>query len=340
VSAALRVLPASGPDLELASYIDHPSGYLALSSKNQRFRIDGHPGFIAYREHGRHAFLFGGVHAPAASQAALLDGFLDAAAARRRRVVAVQIRRPQVALFAERGFVINELGQSYGLRLSGYSLAGTRRMKLRNKIKRARGIGVRILEVGRELPASAATFAALFEISDRWIKNKGKKELDFMIGELGGPEAQAGALGRRIFVAVLGEGAARRFLGFITYVPVFGERPGWLHDLTRRIPDSPPGTMELCNAEAMERLRRENAAHLHFGFTPFLTSGDEPPGHSRVLSRLIRMLARYGSFVYPAQSQVDYKLKWGPDLVEPEYVAARPLSLRAIIDLLLLTRSI
>jgi hypothetical protein len=37
---------------------------------------------------------------------------------------------------------------------------------------------------------------------------------------------------------------------------------------------------------------------------------------------------------------VAYKLKWAPEYIEPEYVAARPLSLRAIVDLLLLTRSI
>jgi hypothetical protein len=33
-------------------------------------------------------------------------------------------------------------------------------------------------------------------------------------------------------------------------------------------------------------------------------------------------------------------MKWAPDYVEHEYVAARPLSFRAVIDLLLLTRSI
>ena len=113
-------------------------------------------------------------------------------------------------------------------------------MKLRNKIKRARSLGVRILEVGRELPRDAETFARLNKISDCWIRNKGKKELDFMIGELGAAEDQA----RRIFVAVQGEGSAAQWLGFITYVPVFGTQPGYLHDLTRRLPESPPGAME------------------------------------------------------------------------------------------------
>jgi lysylphosphatidylglycerol synthetase-like protein (DUF2156 family) len=325
---------------DVCEFIDHPSGYLALSSSNQRFFAAGHDGFIAYREQGRHLFMFGGVHARGNDRGPLLDRFLAEAKVRRRGVVAVQLRMAQAELFASRGFVCNRLGTSYGLRLDGYTLAGTRRMKLRNKIRRARSLGVRILEVGKELPFSAPTFSALAAVSESWLRNKGKKELDFMIGELGGPEERA----RRIFVAVAGGDAASapvgRLLGFITYVPVFGERPGYLHDLTRRVPDAPPGTLELCNAEALVRLRGDGAAYLHFGFTPFIQSGEEPPASSRVLSWLLRLLARHGRALYPAQSQADYKLKWGPDLVESELVAARPLSLRAIVDLLILTRSI
>jgi hypothetical protein len=33
-------------------------------------------------------------------------------------------------------------------------------------------------------------------------------------------------------------------------------------------------------------------------------------------------------------------MKWGTDVMEREYVAARPISFRAVFDLLLLTRSI
>lgn len=318
-------------DHELAGFIDHPSGYLALSPRNQRFTRPGHAGFIAYRERGSHLFLFGGVHAHEPERGPLLDGFLDEAKARKRRVVAVQVRLSQAALFRERGFIVNQLGTSYGLRLDGFSLSGKAKMKLRNKLSRARAAGIRILEIGRELPRDEQTFQMLDAISDRWIRKKRKKELDFMIGELGLPDETS----RRIFVAMSGA----RALGFITYVPAFGERRGWLHDLTRRIPEAPAGTMELCNAHALERLRSDGAHYLHFGFTPFITTSEDPGG-SRVLSFLIRVLSRHGRAIYPARSQVDYKLKWGPDFVEPELVAARPLSLRAIFDLLLLTRSI
>jgi len=137
-------------------------------------------------------------------------------------------------------------------------------------------------------------------------------------------------------IEVQGEGP----VGFITYVPVFGKRPGYLHDLTRKQPDAPTGTMELINSVAIERMRDQGVPYLHFGFTPFIVDGPEPASASRLMSRAVAFLARRGAMVYPAQTQVAYKLKWGPDLIETEFLAGRPLSIRAVVDLLLLTRSL
>jgi lysylphosphatidylglycerol synthetase-like protein (DUF2156 family) len=163
------------------SYVDHAAGSLALSARNQRFVIVGAPGFIAYREQGRHWVVFGGVHAPEAARAVLLDAFLSHAATRLRPVVFVQIRPAQIALFRARGFTV---------------------------------------------------------------------------------------------------------------------------------------------------------------FTPFLVQSDEPQGASPMLAKILRLLARYGRFIYPVVSRAEDKSKWPPEASEPEFVAARPLSLRAIIDLLVLARSL
>src|SRR4029453_3405431 len=66
----------------------------------------------------------------------------------------------------------------------------------------------------------------------------------------------------------------------------------------------------------------------------------EPAGASAVMSRTARWLRRRGAFVYPAESQAAYKLKWTPDLLMREYIAGFPLSPRAVLDLLMLTRSL
>jgi lysylphosphatidylglycerol synthetase-like protein (DUF2156 family) len=331
VSATLEAIPAAEADA--AGVINHPSGYLALSSRNSRYMEEGLRGFIAYRECGKHLVMMGGVHAPEEMRDQLLGGFLAEAESIGRRVVAVQVREEQLELFRARGFKVNQLGASYGVKLSGFSLAGARNMRLRHKIKKAREAGLRVLEVGREIASDETVFERIREVSEGWLRGKGRKELDFMVGEIG----EAGDPERRVFLVV---DAAERAVGFITYVPAWGERPGYLHDLTRRLPDSPAGAMELCNSFAIERFKGERVEYLHFGFTPFMVESAARPGESRLLAWLFRMFGRYGSVVYPAQSQVRYKLKWRPDVVEREFIACRPLSLRALVDLLVLTRSV
>src|SRR5262249_17475086 len=105
--------------------------------------------------------------------------------------------------------------------------------------------------------------------------------------------------------------------------PVYGSRPGWMHDLSRRRPDAPPGVMEAVNATAIEVLGAEGCAWLHFGFTPFtgLDSAAEAATARPAVGRLVRLLAAYGEWVAPARTQLDYKQKGGPHAVLPEYIA-------------------
>jgi lysylphosphatidylglycerol synthetase-like protein (DUF2156 family) len=163
-----------------SQWIDHPSGYLALSPRNQRFTNPAAHGFISYRVQGKHLVMFGGVHAPTEDRGALLDAFLAQADFRRREVIVVQMRASQLALFEQRGFTINQFGTSYGIDLRRFNLRGTAKMQLRNKINRARKLGLQIVEVGREYPRNEQTFARLRAISAEWMLGKGK-ELDFMV---------------------------------------------------------------------------------------------------------------------------------------------------------------
>jgi lysylphosphatidylglycerol synthetase-like protein (DUF2156 family) len=326
-------LEAPGLIGDPSALVDHPSGFLALSPRNRRFTAPGISGFVAYRERGRHLFVFGGVHALPSSRGALLDRLLAHAESAGRRVIVVQLREAHVEPFLSRGFTVNQLGTSFGLTLRDYSLRGTPKMQLRNKIHRARRAGLRVVEVGRDVPRDEDAFGRLRAISAAWLAEKRRRELDFMIGELGGVVDRP----RRIFMILEPSGRA---VGFITYVPAWGTRPGYLHDLTRRLPDAPAGAMELGHAHALARMATEGVEYLHFGFTPFVVDGSELPGASRWAAWAVRALYRYGAPIYPAASQAHYKLKWGPDIVEREYVAARPLSVRGVMDLLLLTRSI
>ncbi|MEO5694369.1 MAG: DUF2156 domain-containing protein [Usitatibacter sp.] len=319
--------------MDAALFIDHPSGFLACTERNCRFTVPGARGFVSYREQGSHRVALGGVHCPEEEGGALLDAFLAATQAASRKALFVQLPAHQVALFESRGATVNRLGSTFALGLAGYTLRGTSKIALRNKMHRAERSGLRVAELGRDCAATLEIRDAIDAISKAWLRDKGGKELAFMVGVATDGNDSL----RRTFVALDEAGSPA---AFITYVPAWGRKAGYLHDLSRRRPEAAPGAMELINAFAIRRFQEENVGFLHFGFTPFVMTGEEPPSASATMSKLSTLLYKHGRVVYPARSQADYKRKWGCDLVEAEYVAGFPMSLGAVFALLRLTRAL
>ncbi|MEG3628040.1 bifunctional lysylphosphatidylglycerol flippase/synthetase MprF [Streptomyces poriticola] len=313
----------------LAAHSDNPSSFLALNSGNTYFRDHRFDGACAYLTSGCHVFQFGGPFTAPQNRARLLEAFVAHAG---KRLVAVQLQRADAELYAAHGFTVNQVGASYAVDLSRFTLRGSRFVRLRNKISRARRAGLEITETH-----AGEDCSELDHLDQRWLRDKGRhvKELRFLVGQRDGPLQKH----RRLFVGRI-DG---QVVGYINYSPVYGSRPGWLHDLSRRRPDAPPGVMEALNATVIDRLTQEGAGWLHFGFTPFtgLDPAHEMPGASRMFVRFTRLLAQYGESVYPAASQLEYKEKWAPHAVLPEYIAflGKP-RLRAVWRLLRATNAV
>lgn len=296
----------------MSRFSDNPSAYLALNQGNELFTVPDIDGFIAYRTVGRCWIQFGGPFAATYQRAALLRAFLARAKQQHRRVLALQIQHSDAVLYAEEGLRVNQIGASYAVDLTNLTLKGKRFVRLRNKISRATRAGLEITEV------DAADHAHRLEQIDRvWLRQKGRhvKELQFLIGEIGGAAQQH----RKLFLGTIDQ----QPIGYVSYAPVHGSRPGWLHDLSRRIPDAPPGVMEAINFAACQQFRESGAEWLHFGFTPFtsLDPACEMPTASKQIARVVRLLADHGALVYPSATQLDYKLKWFPEAVISEYMA-------------------
>ncbi|MDF1665280.1 MAG: DUF2156 domain-containing protein [Planctomycetota bacterium] len=322
----------------LEEYSSHPSAFLALNKKTCHFTDKNSPGFIAYRPSGGYLFQLGSVFAPKERQAELLSRFRQFARSQNKRICALQLRAEDIPLYRDAGFRLNQLGRSYSVELNTFTTAGSKFTRLRNKVNRARKAGVEVVELGIDQSRSDHYDKELQSLTIEWLGSKGrfKKLLDFMVGELGGPHDSM----RRVFLALKED----KVLGFISYVPVWGEQPGFMHDLSRRSPDAPPGVMELINVTALDRFKNEGTSFLHFGLTPFMGCGMETDiieGRSKVVSWLLMKLSIHGKAIYPAQSQAQYKLKWKPGVIVPEYVAYQGrFRLSCLLRLLMLTRSI
>jgi lysylphosphatidylglycerol synthetase-like protein (DUF2156 family) len=307
------------------SAADNPSSFLAMSEGNSYFTLPDRPGVVVYRMAGRYLVQFGGPFAPDESYRKLLAAFVEFARGQEREVVAAQLQGRDARIYADCGFSVSQIGASYAVDLETFSLAGTKFMRLRNKISRALRNGLTIVEAGYDDWQDSVQ-----EIDRLWLplKGDGARPLEFLVGQCGGPAQQY----RRLFIGLV-EG---RMAGYILYSPVYGSRPGWMHDLSRRHPDISPGIMEAINKTAIDTFRAEHVRWLHFGFTPFtgLDEGLELPGASPAFRWFMNYLWEHGEAVYPAATQLSYKEKWNQSIVLPEYAAFQgPASIPAFVHI-------
>ena len=331
-------MPVAVDDLirDFTRCADNPSAVLALNDGVEHFRSDGIEGFIAYRRAGRYLVQICGPIAPVGDHDDLVGAFLAFAAAERSRVMAVQLQRHETGVYERHGFRVDQIGASYAIDLRRFSLRGKRFVSLRNKISRARRA-----DISTEIIADDELTTELVEeihgVDSAWLQGKGAHthELAVLIGELGGRAAGT----RRVVIARL-DG---RLIGYLTFSPVAGARPGRLHDLSRKVPDAPPGTMELMVSAAVDQFRVDGDQWLHFGFTPFtgIADANRSPTSHLVVRAIVRLLADHGEKLYPAKTQLAYKEKWAPHEALPDYIAfhGRP-RLTAIWQLIRLTNLI
>lgn len=315
-------------------HADNPSAFLAFNRGTRHFRSPGVDGLVAYRATRGYLVLIGGVLAAEQDRPALLKSFEQYARASGRRVMAVQLMVEQATLFARHGYRVNQFGSSYSINLSAWDTSGGDMRKTRGMVRRAARDGVHMVEAGSDHPGGAELDRELDTLDAAWLGPGGKEAgaLQFMVGERG----RSGHGPRRLFLA-LQEGRA---VGYLSLSPAGGNQPGYLVDLLRRLPDAPPGVVEMLLCGVLQRLQEQGCAYAHLGLTPFTGLADEHEQSARswLAGRAIRLLAEHGGRIYPVASQIQWKQKWRPDIVQPEYLAMPGrFRLRGVLQLLRLT---
>ncbi len=268
-------------------------------------------GVIVYGVAGGTAVVLGDPIGRETDSARVLAAFLTRCRKLGRPVVFYQSSSSGRTALIDAGYRPFRVGREAILELGEFDLAGARRANLRHTITRCRraGVSVRWLPRGIDAAAEPDLVGQLRLIDQTWRKRMGPA-MGFTVGRF----EESSLRWQAIALAVGPDGRA---LGFATFRPT-GSDGGWVLDLIRRTPDSPPGVVEFCIAEAAAALRTAGDPTLSLGLAPL--SGLEGAGSAE--ERLLAIGARLVRHWYDVEGLAFFKGKFDPVWL-PRYGAIR-----------------
>jgi lysyl-tRNA synthetase len=285
---------------------DDTLDYFALRrDKNYFFSSDG-KSLIAYLYVRGTAMVAADPIGPPGEKARTLDEFLAFCAERGWRVAFFAVRESDADLYRERGMHTIYLGDEAILHCDEFSLDGAGMKAVRAAVKHVeKGHSFELIA---ETEASPELIAELNEISEEWRKGAPERGFTMELGEdVEGKQAD-------FVIAIAREKANGRVAGFLRFVPVYGEEPGYSLDLMRRRPDSTNGMTEYLIAEAALALGARGFKRLSLNFAAWgrLLDSAEDAGLS---GRLQRLMAKGLNPFFQIQSLRDFNQKFDPEWV-------------------------
>jgi lysyl-tRNA synthetase class 2 len=284
---------------------DDTLDYFALRrDKNYFFSSDGRS-LIAYLYVRGTAMVAADPIGPPRDTARTVDEFLSYCAERGWRVAFFAVREADAEIYRARGMHTIYLGDEAIVHCDEFSLDGAAMKAARSAVRRiARDHSFELIA---ETEASPALIVELNEISAEWRAGAPERGFTMELGEdVEGKQAD--------FVIAIAYEQDGRVAGFLRFVPVYGERPGYSLDLMRRRPDSANGVTEYLIAEAALALGARGFKRLSLNFAAWgrLLDSAEDAGLS---GRLQRLFAKGLNPFFQIQSLRDFNQKFAPEWV-------------------------
>jgi lysyl-tRNA synthetase, class II len=280
--------------------------YFALRrDKNYFFAADGQS-LIAYLYVRGTAMVAADPIGPPGNEARTLDEFLAFCAERGWRVAFFAVREADADLYRERGMHAIYLGDEAILRLDTFTLDGADRKAVRAAVKHVdKG---HTFELIAENEADPLLVGELNEISEEWRKGAPERGFTMELGE------DVEGTNPDFVLAIARDRHTEKVEGFLRFVPVFGDEPGYSLDLMRRRLDSTNGMTEFLIARAAQTLGARGFKRLSLNFAAWgrLLDSAEDAGLS---GRLQRLMAKGLNPFFQIQSLRDFNAKFGPEWV-------------------------
>jgi len=285
---------------------DDTLDYFALRrDKNYFFSADGRS-LIAYLYVRGTAMVAADPIGPPGEEGRTIDQFLAFCAERGWRVAFFAVREADAELYRERGMHTIYLGDEAVLHCDEFCLDGAGMKAVRTAVKHV-GKG-HSFELIAETEAGPELIAELNEISEEWREGAPERGFTMELGEdVEGKQSD-------FVLAIAREKQGGRVAGFLRFVPVYGEEPGYSLDLMRRRPDSANGMTEYLIAEAALTLGARGFKRLSLNFAAWgrLLDSAEDAGLS---ARLQRLMAKGLNPFFQIQSLRDFNQKFDPEWV-------------------------
>ena len=294
---------------------DDTLDYFALRrDKNYFFSADGRS-LIAYLYVRGTAMVAADPIGPPEDTERTIDEFLAFCADHGWRVAFFAVREADADVYRARGMHVVYLGDEAILRCRKFTLDGPAMKQVRTAFRRIERD--HRFELIGEAEASPELVAELNEISAEWRAGTPERGFTMELGEdVSGTEAD--------FVIAIARERGGRVAGFLRFVPVYGERPGFSLDLMRRRPDSENGVTEYLIAGAALGLGARGFDRLSLNFAAWGRLLDTAE-HAGLSGQIQRLIAKGLNPFFQIQSLRDFNQKFGPEWV-PRSVVIDDLS--------------
>ncbi len=284
---------------------DDTLDYFALRrDKNYYFSIDGRS-LIAYVYVRGTAMVAGDPIGPPEDTARTIDEFLAFCAGRGWRVGFFAVREADTEIYRARGMHAIYLGDEAILGCREFSLERPGMKAVRSAVRRVERDHE--FELIAETEATPELVAELNEISAEWRDDAPERGFTMELGQdVEGLEPD--------FVIAVARERGGRVAGFLRFVPVYGDRPGYSLDLMRRRPDCANGITEYLIARSALALGARGFHRLSLNFAAWgrLLDSAEDAG---LAGRLQRLMAKGLNPFFQIQSLRDFNHKFGPEWV-------------------------
>jgi lysylphosphatidylglycerol synthetase-like protein (DUF2156 family) len=265
---------------------------------------------LAYARAGRQAVVLGDPAGLPTDAVPLFDAWVEDARRRDWQPVVYQASPAFAASLRSRGWSTIRVGDEAIVNPTTFDLRSPRVANLRHTITRSKkgGIAVSSSMTGIAGLPAAVTLSELRAVDAEWRRTAGPS-LGFTVGRFD----PAGLDGCLTSVAV-DEG--EQVKAFVVLRPT-GD--GWMVDVMRRRRAGPPGSLEACLAEAVERIAAMGATRLSLGLVPL---GGLDPTSGPLEERALAVAARVIRPLYDVAGLRFFKAKLAPAW-EPRFLAVR-----------------